>query len=142
MELILHAEYYRERADVYQKELWSLTAGCSSSWLLFPLKPCFVTYHNAFAYLLSATVSPHEFLVNHPDRNPPQRYGSFSALLRRREGGVFAEPQLASAKDMWGSAVAEVGGEVRLLYSATLTSDIPTYGHDAPQLSGAPEALR
>ena len=54
-----HAEYYRERADVYQKELWSLTAGCSSSWLLFLLKTVFWSRTTMLLpILLSATVSP------------------------------------------------------------------------------------
>ena len=55
---------------------------------------------------------------------------------------VFAEPQFSVGERYVRSVAAEVGGEVRLLYSAT--PDIGhshLCGHDAPQLSGAPGGL-
>ena len=126
-----HAEYYRERADVYQKELWEL-----DSWLLQQLavipaeNRVLVTYHNAFAYFAQRYgFTATEFLVNHPDREPTPR--DMAALVALLSGAarpvVFAEPQFSVGERYVRSVAAEVGGEVRLLYSATLTSDIPTY---------------
>ena len=105
-----------------------MTAGCSSSWLLFLLKPCFGHVPQCFCLFCSALgfTAPSSSLTTLIANLLPE-IGSFIAPFGRRRPVVFAEPQFSVGERYVRSVAAEVGGEVRLLYSATLTSDIPTY---------------
>ena len=89
-----------------------------------------VTYHNAFAYFAERYgFTTAEFLVNHPDREPTAQ--DMVNLIRLLRGVsrpvVFAEPQFGVGQRYVKSIAGEIGGEVHVLYSATLTSEIPSY---------------
>jgi len=126
-----HAQEYRERADSYVEQLWEL-----DRWLLAALAEIpaenrlLVTYHNAFAYFAQRYgFTAVEFLVAHPDREPTARdMAALANLLADRPRRiVFAEPQFSGGTRYMQAVAAELGGEVRFLYSATLTEEIPTY---------------
>lgn len=125
------AQYYRERANTYQRELWEL-----DRWLLEQLAQIpeenrvLVTYHNAFAYFAQRygfTAAP--FLVHHPDREPTAKdmAALVKALSSLAKPVVFAEPQFTVGERYVQSLAEEIGGEVRVLLSATLTAEVSTY---------------
>jgi ABC-type Zn uptake system ZnuABC Zn-binding protein ZnuA len=126
-----HAQAYRERANAYQEQLWELDRWLLDELALIPEENrMLVTYHNAFAYFAERYgFTTAEFLVNHPDREPTAQ--DMVNLIRLLRGVsrpvVFAEPQFGVGQRYVKSIAGEIGGEVHVLYSATLTSEIPSY---------------
>ena len=106
------------------------TAGCWNSWPRSRRKTALlVTYHNAFAYFAQRygfTAAP--FLVHHPDREPTAKdmAALVKALSSLAKPVVFAEPQFTVGERYVQSLAEEIGGEVRVLLSATLTA-VSTY---------------
>ena len=89
-----------------------------------------VTYHNAFAYFAERYgFSAVEFLVSNPEREPTaqEMAALIRALAKMKRPVIFSEPQFNIGERYVKSVAAEVGADVRVLYSATLTEAIPTY---------------
>ncbi len=89
-----------------------------------------VTYHDAFGYLAERyglTISG--FLVVNPDREPSSR--EMAEISRQladyARPVIFVEPQISTGHRYAEAVASEVGGRVGLLYSDSLTEEVPTY---------------
>lgn len=125
------AEYYQERAEKYINELWELDSWLQEQLAVIPKENrVIVTYHNAFAYFAERYgFSAVEFLVSNPEREPTaqEMAALIRALAKMKRPVIFSEPQFNIGERYVKSVAAEVGADVRVLYSATLTEAIPTY---------------
>lgn len=125
------AGYYRERAERYIAKLWELDGWLQEQLAAIPEQNrILVTYHNAFAYFAERYgFSAVEFLVSNPEREPSAQ--EMAALIRvlAQMGTpvIFSEPQFSIGTRYVNSVAAEIGAEVRTLYSATFTDAIPAY---------------
>lgn len=125
------AAYFEERTNTYIEELVEL-----DRWMVDALdgisaeNRIIVTYHNAFSYLAEQYgFEVAEFLVANPDSEPSPRDLARLINLLQRNGrrAVFTEPQLASGTRYMQTLVDEVGGELFVLYSDSLSKEISTY---------------
>jgi len=121
--------YYQARADAYVAELEEL-----DRWIFAqveqipPERRVLVTYHNAYAYMARRYgLEVAGFLVPNPDREPPaQVMAQLTRILRERQvPAVFVEPQVDAR--LAETLAREAGVRVGVLYTDSLTADVPTY---------------
>src|SRR5690554_3694852 len=126
-----NAQYFRERADRYQVELQELDGWLLEQLTAIPVENrVLATYHNAFAYFADRYgFSAVEFLVSNPDREPTAKEMAavIKSLRKLPKPVVFAEPQFSVGEKYVRTVAAEIGGDVRFLYSSTLTAEVPSY---------------
>jgi zinc/manganese transport system substrate-binding protein len=126
-----HSQYFTGRSKVYLQELEALDQKMLE--LLAEISPknrVLVTYHNAFSYLAERYgFEVAEFLVENPEAEPsPRDLGRLVELLRNlSKPVVFTEPQLTSGTRYVQALAREVGAQVYVLYSDSLTSEVSTY---------------
>ncbi|HEY8495764.1 MAG TPA: metal ABC transporter substrate-binding protein [Limnochordales bacterium] len=123
------AAYYQARADAYVAELEEL-----DRWIFAqveqipPERRVLVTYHNAHAYMARRYgLEVAGFLVPSPDREPPaQVMAQLTRILRERQvPAVFVEPQIDPR--LAAALAREAGARIGVLYTDSLTADVPTY---------------
>lgn len=125
------ASYFSTRAAEYVQKLESLDARLLEELgRIPPEKRVLITYHNAFSYFAERYgFSVSEFLVTNPEGEPsPRDMVRLAQILKDLDNPViFSEPQI-SAGDRYLRALAqEVGARVRVLYSDSLSRELPTY---------------
>lgn len=126
-----YAEYYEQNAKRYLAELAELDEWIEERIAAIPKEHRkLITYHDAFGYLAERYgLEIAGFLVVNPDREPSSREMAnlVQQLADFPRRVVFVEPQIG-AGHRYGEAVAnEIDGRVGLLYSDSLTEEVPTY---------------
>lgn len=123
------AGVYAARTKQYLDQLEALDAEIRQQISQIPAdRRTLVTYHDAFGYLARAYgLKLIGFLVRNPDKEPsPREMANLVAKMREvRAKAVFVEPQI-NRKFAQALAV-EAGVRVGVLYSDTLTAEVPTY---------------
>jgi len=124
-------DFFAGRAQAYIQELWALDERFRAELETIPAESrVIITYHNAFGHLAErygfAVV---EFLVENPEAEPnPRDLGRLVELLGRLDRPVvFTEPQISSGTRYMQALAREAGAAVHVLYSDSLTSEVPTY---------------
>jgi len=123
------AEYYKARADAYAGELAEL-----DRWFLEqvhhipPSRRVLVTYHNAYEHMANRYgLELAGFLVASPDHEASaQVMARLVHILRERHvPAVFVEPQIDPR--LAETLSRETGARIGVLYTDSLTRDVPTY---------------
>lgn len=123
--------YFQERSKAYIDELVELDI-----WIVEELEGIpkqnriIVTYHNAFSFFAERYgFEVAEFLVVNPEGEPsPRDLARLVDLLRGKNSrAVFAEPQLSSGSRYMQTLAREIQGEVFILFSDSLSTEITTY---------------
>lgn len=126
-----NATYYTANAERYLQTLAELDQWIEQAVLQIPEeRRKLVTYHDAFGYLAQRYgFEISGFLVVNPDREPSSREMAdiVRQLASQERPVIFVEPQVSSGHRYAEAVASEVGGSVGLLYSDSLTEEVPTY---------------
>lgn len=122
---------YERQAEEYLQELVELDLWLEEVVLSIPEENRkLITYHDAFGYMADRYgLEIVGFLVVNPDREPSSREmvqltQELSQLPRRV---IFVEPQISGGLRYAQAIADEIGGKIGMLYSDSLTQDVPTY---------------
>lgn len=127
----VNTDYYQQRSARYLAELEELDQWFLAQVALIPVaNRKIITYHNAFNYLANRYgLEVEAFLVVNTDREPSSRemVEVTKLMMSHPKRVVFTEPQVNTGQRYMDAIAKEVGGRVYVLYSGSLTADVPTY---------------
>ncbi|HEY8417242.1 MAG TPA: metal ABC transporter substrate-binding protein [Limnochordales bacterium] len=123
------AQYYRARADAYVAELEELDRWFQAQMRRIPPeRRVLITYHNAYAYMAERYgLELAGSLVQSPDHEPSAQVMArlVRVMREKRVPAVFVEPQI---NPRFAEALAaEAGARIGVLYTDSLTDDVPSY---------------
>lgn len=125
------AGVYQKNAEEYLNQLQEL-----DNWLISQIKSIpeenrrIITYHDGFGYLAERYgLSVEGFLVTNPDREPTAlEMAKITDMMKKFSRKViFVEPQISSSHRYANALAKEVSGKISVLYSDTLTEEVPSY---------------